>query len=84
MLPLTYREYSTLTFNIKIKKLQQNAFKITICYSNKSEGNAYYMLGPELSKIAVTLPTLSWYSCGKMVGKQVKECIIPNSHKQNE
>lgn len=40
--------------------------------------STYYMLGPELNKTAVTLPTLNLYSCGKMVDKQVKQCIIPN------
>lgn len=46
--------------------------------------STYYMLGPELNKIAMTLPTLNLYSCGKMVDKQVKECMIPNWRKYHK
>ena len=46
--------------------------------------STYYMLGPELNKIAATLPTLNLYSCGKMVDKQVKERMIPNCHKYHK
>lgn len=38
----------------------------------------------ELNKITVTLPSLSLYSSGKMVNKQVKECTISNQHKYQE